>query len=94
MNFLALLMQYLPTVLGVVQTVETISNAMAKKPSGKEKLAAAVGMIAAVAPALGDSMSNQKPDSTHTENVVNGVVAMVNALGGFAAQQDAGNSGA
>lgn len=91
MNFLALLMQYLPTVLGVVQTVETISNTMAKKPSSKEKLAAAVGMIAAVAPALGDSMSNQKSDSTHTENVVNGVVAMVNALGGFAAQQDAGS---
>jgi len=91
MNFLALLMQYLPTVLGVVQTVETISNTMAKKPSGKEKLAAAVGMISAVAPALNESLSNQAPNATHTENVVNGVVAMVNALGGFADQQDAGS---
>jgi hypothetical protein len=85
--FLALLLQYLPQIFSVVQTVETISTSLAAKPTSSAKLQAAIGMVSAVVPAIGASIAAQPENATHATNVINGIVAATNALGAFAAQQ-------
>jgi len=89
MNFLMLLFQYLPQILGVVQTVETISTTMANKPTSTAKLQAAIGMVGAVVPAIGASIAAQPENQAHATNVINGVVAGLNALQGWSSQQNA-----
>lgn len=86
---LALLTQYLPLVLGAVQTVETVSNTLATKPTGQQKLSAAVGMITTAAPEIAATVAASPDHSNHLNDYVSGVVGILNALNGWSAAQTA-----
>lgn len=77
---IALIFQYMPLVFQAVQTVETISAAMATKPTGTDKLKAAIGLVGVTAPAIASAVNNQPENATHLENVVSAVVTAFNAM--------------
>jgi len=89
MQFLLLLMQYMPLITGLVQTAETVGNAMATKATGAQKLKAVTDAVVATAPAIGALVQASPEKSNHLQDYISGTVQVMNSLNAWAAQQSA-----
>lgn len=80
MNFLFLLLQHLPAIIGVVQTVEAVATKAKTLPSSAAKLQAATTLACTIIPVIAQAIQADAANGKHLENVINGAVATVNAL--------------
>lgn len=80
MQFLLLLVQVLPLIPGIVRAVESIHGA----GNGATKLQSAMGLVAAVVPAVATHIAADATNGSTLARVISAVVAMLNAAGSWA----------
>lgn len=78
MNFVFLLLQFLPHLPALIQTVENLHGATG---TGAQKLAAAVQLVGAVEPAIGQAIGADPAEQARLEGVISTVVSVMNAAG-------------
>ena len=89
MPFLALLLQYMPMIMGLIQTAETVGATLSTKATGQAKLAAVTAAVVQTAPAIGALVAANPDHSNHLQDYISGTVAVMKSLDAWAAQQSA-----